>query len=87
MKRIRCKKDWIKDNNNNDLEVVEKLEVKEEEKMGLFKKHMDKIIIGGLAGVAALLVGCFIADKISSSDDEFCDSDDEISETDMTSEF
>lgn len=88
MKRIKCNKNWIKKDSNINEEVIEEKEIKEEGKMGLFKKHMDKFIIGGLTGVAALLLGCLIASKINPSDEgESCDSDDEISETDVASEF
>ena len=88
MKRIKCNRNRIKEDGNITEEVVEEREIKEEEKMGLFKKHMDKFIIGGLTGVAALLLGCLIASKINPSDEEESgDSDDEISEMDLASEF
>ena len=67
--------------NNNENEIIET----SEENMGLLKKHMDKFIIGGLTGVAALLLGCFIASKINPSDEEV--SNDEILDVDVTNEF
>lgn len=88
MKRIKCNRNRIKEDSNITEEVVEENEIKEEEKMGLFKKHMGKFIIGGVTGVAALLLGCFIASKIDTGDEEESyDSEGEVSEMDLTSEF
>ena len=91
MKKFKCNRNWIKMNGNekND-EVIDQEEIKEEEtKMGFIQKHKDKLIIGGLAGLASLLVGLLIANKIS-SDDEDEESDDfvdEIDDPDVASEF
>ena len=81
MKRIKCNKNFVEMDTNDDTVV----KIEKEEKMG-FKNHMDKIIIGGLTGVAALLLGFFIASKINFGDDESQDSE-LSSETDTFSEF
>lgn len=92
MKKFKCNKNWIKMNDGETVsnEVVDQEEIKEEEtKMGFVQKHKDKLIIGGLAGLASLLVGLLIANKIS-SDDEYEEPDDfvdEIDDPDVTSEF
>lgn len=68
----RFKKNWIKVNNDTNVQDQEtEIEVteKEEEKMGFFAKHKKGLIIGGLGALAAGAAGLFLASRKDSEDD------------------
>lgn len=82
---MKLKKNWIKMNDNE--EVNEVVEEKEEKEMNFFQKHKKGLIIGGISALVATAAGVFIANKSSDDEDEEDVDFDEIDDEEIKSEL